>query len=185
MRYKGSCHCGQIAFEVEGELDTALSCNCSICARKGALLEYDSPEARHYPADLRMPGYWTPVNTLTLSMAYNADHIRPEDAPKTWEDLLAPKWKGKMAMSDALYSGAALHWYAALKSVYGKAATKDNEFAYAWMPKTDGSYAAYSWMHMFDDMYRGHSVHDGGAKEPGPEGLISFGMAIVHSYQHG
>ena len=66
-----------------------------------------------------------------------------------------------------------------LKSIYGKAATKDNEFGYAWMPKTDGSYAAYSWMHMFDDMYRGHSVHAGGAKEPGPEGLISFGMNPV------
>jgi hypothetical protein len=38
MRYKGSCHCGQIAFEVEGDLAAAVSCNCSICARKGALL---------------------------------------------------------------------------------------------------------------------------------------------------
>ena len=38
MHYKGSCHCGQITFEVEGELEAAVSCNCSICARKGALL---------------------------------------------------------------------------------------------------------------------------------------------------
>ena len=38
MRYKGSCHCGGVAFEVEGELEAALACNCSICARKGALL---------------------------------------------------------------------------------------------------------------------------------------------------
>lgn len=38
MRYSGSCHCGRIAFEVEGELQGALECNCSICARKAALM---------------------------------------------------------------------------------------------------------------------------------------------------
>jgi hypothetical protein len=38
MNYKGSCHCGQIAFEVEGELTQVMECNCSICSRKGSLL---------------------------------------------------------------------------------------------------------------------------------------------------
>lgn len=38
MRYQGSCHCGQVAFEVEGELTRVVDCNCSICMRKGALL---------------------------------------------------------------------------------------------------------------------------------------------------
>ncbi|MFD2367264.1 GFA family protein [Pseudoduganella sp. GCM10020061] len=38
MNYKGSCHCGNIAFEVEGEIGGALSCNCSMCQRKGSLL---------------------------------------------------------------------------------------------------------------------------------------------------
>jgi hypothetical protein len=38
MLYQGSCHCGKIAFEVEGEIDSALACNCSICLRKGSLL---------------------------------------------------------------------------------------------------------------------------------------------------
>jgi len=38
MKYKGSCHCGAIAFEVEGEIDSALACNCSMCQRKGSLL---------------------------------------------------------------------------------------------------------------------------------------------------
>lgn len=37
MRYQGSCHCGQIAFEVQGELRDVMDCNCSICQRKGAL----------------------------------------------------------------------------------------------------------------------------------------------------
>ncbi|RZT04407.1 Uncharacterized conserved protein [Duganella sp. CF402] len=38
MKYTGSCHCGQIKFEAEGEIGTALACNCSICQRKGSLL---------------------------------------------------------------------------------------------------------------------------------------------------
>jgi hypothetical protein len=37
MIYKGSCHCGQIAFEVEGELGKVMDCNCSICTRMGSL----------------------------------------------------------------------------------------------------------------------------------------------------
>ncbi|NUS38847.1 MAG: GFA family protein [Lysobacter sp.] len=38
MKHQGSCHCGNVAFEVEGEIDTGLACNCSICQRKGSLL---------------------------------------------------------------------------------------------------------------------------------------------------
>jgi hypothetical protein len=38
MKYRGSCHCGSVAFEVEGEIQNVLSCNCSICQRKGSLL---------------------------------------------------------------------------------------------------------------------------------------------------
>lgn len=36
--YSGSCHCGQIKFEVDGELSSAMDCNCSICQRKGSLM---------------------------------------------------------------------------------------------------------------------------------------------------
>jgi hypothetical protein len=38
MKYQGSCHCGQISFEVEGLLEQAMECNCSHCSRKGYLL---------------------------------------------------------------------------------------------------------------------------------------------------
>lgn len=38
MKYQGSCHCGQIAFEVEGALEAVLACNCSMCQRKGTLM---------------------------------------------------------------------------------------------------------------------------------------------------
>jgi hypothetical protein len=35
--YHGSCHCGAVAFEAELDLTEVLQCNCSICAKKGAL----------------------------------------------------------------------------------------------------------------------------------------------------
>ena len=36
--YTGSCHCGAVAFDVEGTIDSGLACNCSICARRASLL---------------------------------------------------------------------------------------------------------------------------------------------------
>ena len=33
----GSCHCGAVAYEVEADPESAISCNCSICSRLGAL----------------------------------------------------------------------------------------------------------------------------------------------------
>ena len=45
MKYKGSCHCGKVAIEVEGELKEAMACNCSICQRKGSLLWFVPREA--------------------------------------------------------------------------------------------------------------------------------------------
>lgn len=37
MLYRGSCHCGRVTFEAEGELDEVAQCNCSICSKIGAL----------------------------------------------------------------------------------------------------------------------------------------------------
>lgn len=41
MSYEGSCHCGAVSFQVDGEVPTeAMSCNCSHCRRKGLLLSF-------------------------------------------------------------------------------------------------------------------------------------------------
>src|SRR3546814_17961111 len=41
MAYEGSCHCGAVTYTVEGDIpDTAMSCNCSHCRRKGFLLTF-------------------------------------------------------------------------------------------------------------------------------------------------
>jgi formate dehydrogenase major subunit len=42
-----------------------------------------------------------------------------------------------------------------LRSMYGEAATPDNDFRYAWLPKLDDG-ADYSWMTIFDEMYNGN-----------------------------
>ena len=38
MTHTGNCHCGQVSFEVEGEPEQVMECNCSHCSRKGLLL---------------------------------------------------------------------------------------------------------------------------------------------------
>lgn len=47
MNYKGSCHCGNVAFEVEGEIKGGVACNCSICSRKASLLWFVPIEQLH------------------------------------------------------------------------------------------------------------------------------------------
>jgi len=35
--YTGGCHCGEVRFEVTADLSSVVSCNCSICQKRGAL----------------------------------------------------------------------------------------------------------------------------------------------------
>ncbi|MBI3013893.1 MAG: extracellular solute-binding protein [Candidatus Tectomicrobia bacterium] len=53
------------------------------------------------------------VATQFVSPAYNNQRVKPADAPKRWEDLLDPKWKGKIGVSSATH-----HW-ARLAQVWG------------------------------------------------------------------
>ena len=40
QKYTGGCHCGQVRYEVETDLGLVISCNCSICSKKGLLLTF-------------------------------------------------------------------------------------------------------------------------------------------------
>lgn len=42
--YTGSCHCGKVKFEINSNIDKVISCNCSICSKKGVLHHRVSPE---------------------------------------------------------------------------------------------------------------------------------------------
>ena len=38
--YAGGCHCGRVRYEVDADLSRVMSCNCSICRKRGALLAF-------------------------------------------------------------------------------------------------------------------------------------------------
>lgn len=40
MIHEGSCHCGAVAFELDGDVTEAMDCNCSMCRRRGGLLAF-------------------------------------------------------------------------------------------------------------------------------------------------
>ncbi|MGV6860054.1 MAG: GFA family protein [bacterium] len=42
--YHGSCHCGRVKFSVAIRIDKVVSCNCSICSKKGGLHHRVAPE---------------------------------------------------------------------------------------------------------------------------------------------
>lgn len=45
MKHAGGCHCGKVKFEVEMNVENAIACNCSICTKRGSLLDF-VPEAK-------------------------------------------------------------------------------------------------------------------------------------------
>lgn len=64
----------------------------------GLLAEYRPVAATDYPADIKdTQGRWTAMNLFFLTTNYNTELVKPADVPKTFDDLLNPKWKGKIA----------------------------------------------------------------------------------------
>lgn len=78
-----------------------------VWARNGWLEPY-LPEdvAKHFPAQHRDPdGLFVTTRVWLSSLGYNTNLVRPEDAPKSFADLLDPKWTGKMVKAHPSYSG--------------------------------------------------------------------------------
>ena len=62
--------------------------------------------ARHFPAEHRDPDGTGALTRVWLSsLGYNTNLVKPEDAPKSFADLLDPKWMGKMVKAHPAYSG--------------------------------------------------------------------------------
>src|SRR5829696_5335460 len=65
--------------------------------------------ARHFPADQIDPdGMYATSCAWTEAIGYNTTLVKREDAPKSYADLLDPKWQGKMVKAHPGYSGAIL-----------------------------------------------------------------------------
>jgi len=75
--------------------------------RAGYLQRFSSPVLAEYPADLKDPqGYWGTTNLYFFATGYNTKMVKLNDVPKTYEDLLNPRWKGQMMWSTSRGSGA-------------------------------------------------------------------------------
>ncbi len=58
MKHTGGCHCGKVRYEVETDLGSVITCNCSHCGKKGLLLAF-VPESQFtlLSGEDRLTGY--------------------------------------------------------------------------------------------------------------------------------
>ncbi len=84
--------------------------------RKDLLLNYPSAERSGYGKGFRdEEGFWNGIFINTQVVAYNTKLVAPKDVPKSFMDLLDPKWRGKIAMDSEPYE-----WLAGLEKQWGK-----------------------------------------------------------------
>ena len=83
--------------------------------------------ARHTPAGVeRFPagfkdkdGYYYGLRATVNVIAYNTQKVTAAEAPRTWKDLLDPKWKGRMVTAHPGYSGVIATHVLALVHLHG------------------------------------------------------------------
>lgn len=88
---------GKPAFDiVEGNRGVQL-----IMKAEGLFAKFIPPSSEKFPAEVKeKDGLITPWRVLPISILFNTDMVKPADLPKTWDDLLQPKWSGKIVMPD-------------------------------------------------------------------------------------
>lgn len=78
--------------------------------------KYESPERRAFAEDFTdKDGHWVSAYHNASVMAYNTNLLKPADLPKGYDDLLDPKWKGKMLMDSR-----ETEWYASMLQILGR-----------------------------------------------------------------
>ena len=92
-----------------------------IIKQEGLLLEYYSPQARYYPAELKPRGkngfFYLPDRETYNSLGFNTKLVPPAIAPRNFKDLLDPKWKGKMAITSTT---TGVRWIGNVLDVMGR-----------------------------------------------------------------
>jgi iron(III) transport system substrate-binding protein len=72
-----------------------------ILKRDGLFAKYTSPESRFYPDSVKDPdGTWTSFFMNTHVLAYNTKLVKRDELPRTYEEIINPKWKDKITMSE-------------------------------------------------------------------------------------
>lgn len=83
--------------------------------KEGILEKYSSPEAKAIDAKfIDKDGFYTGARMMNMGIGYNSGLVTPEDAPKSWNDLLDPKWEGQIVMTDPSSAGTTKYFVAAL-----------------------------------------------------------------------
>ena len=89
------------------------------------LQPYTSPELDGGAIDkayVDPDGYYTAGRLVGVGIAYNTASVKPEEAPKTWAELLDPKWNDQLVMPDPGTAGTTKYWMNAMmcSEKYGK-----------------------------------------------------------------
>jgi iron(III) transport system substrate-binding protein len=75
--------------------------------REGLLARIDVPNAADYPTEMKdQDGTWHALLLFVFTPGFNTNLVSKAEAPKTYKDLLDPKWKGKMAWNPNSSAGA-------------------------------------------------------------------------------
>ena len=83
--------------------------------QRGLLGKYLSPERAGYSDGLKdKQGYWTGVYLNAMTIAYNTRMVKANEVPKSYQDLLLPKWKGQMGLDLNK-----TEWYVAMLQMMG------------------------------------------------------------------
>ncbi len=99
--------------------------------QRNILGRYESPEHKFLAPELKdKNGYWASTFLNTFVPAYNTRDVKPNDVPKTYEDLLKPIWKGRKIINDT----ENFEWSTAC-SIFG-AATKASHIFAVWRSRT-------------------------------------------------
>lgn len=87
---------------------------------KNTLGVFDPPTAKAYPTQFRDPDMrMTAWRVLPYGINYNYQLVKAEDAPKTYDELLLPKWKGKFGFANPGIHVTTLQFVLSLEKLYG------------------------------------------------------------------
>jgi iron(III) transport system substrate-binding protein len=86
--------------------------------KQGNILgRYESPEHKFLAAELKdKNGYWASTFLNTFVLAYNKRNVKPDDVPKTYDDLLKPMWKSRQIINDT----ENFEWFDGLLKSWGR-----------------------------------------------------------------
>lgn len=113
----------RIMTETQGgrwQFDAVSTAGINILVQRKLLSTYVSPEARTYNREFKdRNGHWTGILNTYYVLGYNTGMVSEAEAPKNWEDLVDPKWKGRISIDREEYE-----WYATLLATWGRERTQ-------------------------------------------------------------